>query len=91
MTVTKKQHEEFGELVKPLMEWLNNHFHPHITIIITQTNAEVLEGLCSVHATPDYPEFPDSSECEHYWSEEFQHPVSGFHIRKCIKCGKGNY
>lgn len=36
--------EQFAALAKPLMKWLNENCHPHTTIIIEQTSAEVLEG-----------------------------------------------
>lgn len=36
--------KQFEELAKPLMKWLNENCHPHTTIIIEQTSAEVLEG-----------------------------------------------
>lgn len=36
--------EEFKRVTKPVMEWLANNHHPHHTVIITPTNAELLEG-----------------------------------------------
>lgn len=37
--------EAFTVVVKPLMEWMNNNgLHPHHTIVVTQTSAEILEG-----------------------------------------------
>lgn len=36
--------KEFHDLAKPLIEWLNKNFHPHVTVVITPTTAEVLEG-----------------------------------------------
>jgi len=35
--------EEFNKLAKPLIDFINKYYHPHTTIIITPTNAEVLE------------------------------------------------
>lgn len=36
--------EELQGLVKPLMKWLAENKNPHTSIIITSTDAEVLEG-----------------------------------------------
>ena len=43
-----KMHNEFEDLVKPLMQWLNDNHHPHVSVIVTGQNAELVEGLCSV-------------------------------------------
>ena len=45
---------EFETLARPLIKWLNDHCHPHHTIIITPTNAELLEGVCSTGEITDY-------------------------------------
>lgn len=36
--------EEFERLAKPLIEFLNNNYHPHVSIIITTDSAEILSG-----------------------------------------------
>ena len=43
-----KKPTEFEALARPLIEWLNDNYHPHVTAIITPTNAEVLEGNSEV-------------------------------------------
>lgn len=35
---------EFEKLAKPLIKYLNDHFHPHVKIIIDGTSAEIVEG-----------------------------------------------
>lgn len=40
----EKQCQEFEAKAKDLMNWLCEHGHPHMTIIITPTSAELLEG-----------------------------------------------
>lgn len=35
---------EFEKLAKPLIKWLNDNGNPHMSIIITPTNAELLSG-----------------------------------------------
>lgn len=34
----------FEEVVKPVIAWMNANCHPHTTIIVTNTHAEVLAG-----------------------------------------------
>jgi len=37
----------FEEVVAPLMKYLADHYHPHVTVIVTSTTAEMVEGLKS--------------------------------------------
>ena len=39
----------FSMAVSPLIEYLNNNHHPHTSIIVTTTHAEVLEGKICVN------------------------------------------
>jgi len=48
MVLTKEQIEQLEEVVKPVMEWLSNNCHPHTTVIIDVTNAELVEGIATV-------------------------------------------
>lgn len=48
ISVNQQRQQAFEKAVKPLIEWLNEHGHPHMTLIVTQTHAELLEGVCSV-------------------------------------------
>lgn len=41
------QNKEFTELVKPLIKFLCDNYHPHVTIIVTPTGAELMEWLKS--------------------------------------------
>jgi ABC-type phosphate/phosphonate transport system substrate-binding protein len=51
MVLTDEQKEEqrvkFEEAAKPLMKFLSDNFNPHVMIIVTSTNAEIVEGLAS--------------------------------------------
>lgn len=38
---------EFKKLTDSAIEFLNKKAHPHCTVIITNTHAELLEGICS--------------------------------------------
>lgn len=49
-------HAAFAKAAEPLIQFLNNHpdrLHPHHTVIVTQTSAELLEGAVS-HKTTKY-------------------------------------
>jgi hypothetical protein len=48
MTLTKEQIESFKQAAQPLMEWLEQNCHPHVTAIVDSHHAEVLEGLAMV-------------------------------------------
>lgn len=48
MTITDAQKAEFQELTKPLIQWLNENCHPHVSVIVDQTSAELSEGICAV-------------------------------------------
>lgn len=50
-----KHREEFERLTNPVIKWLNDHWHPHVHIIIDQTSAEVSEGLLA-HKTEEFLE-----------------------------------
>ncbi len=36
--------EEFKKAVRPLIKFLNDHYHPHATAIVNTMGAEVLSG-----------------------------------------------
>lgn len=50
---TEEQREEFKKLTEPVMKWLCDNFHPHVTVIIEPSRAELLEGQCA-HVTDKY-------------------------------------
>lgn len=41
----------FEDAVKPAIKWLNENMHPHATIIITPTGAELVEGIKAFNTT----------------------------------------
>ena len=43
-----KQREEFEKACKPLIKFLNDNCHPHITVVVDCIRAELSEGVCSV-------------------------------------------
>jgi len=51
--MTEQQRTEFEAITRPVIEWLNKNCHPHVTVVVTTTHAELLEGLCAF-TTTDY-------------------------------------
>ena len=53
MVFTEKQRKEFKEVVKPLMKFMNDNCHPHVTTVVNNTRAELSEGI-TVFVTKEY-------------------------------------
>ena len=45
---TKDIMKDFEALAKPLVKWLNENFHPHVTVQIDCTRASLMEGMVGV-------------------------------------------
>ena len=43
----------FEALTRPIIKWMNANTHPHVTVVITPTSAELLEGMAAF-TTDDY-------------------------------------
>ena len=54
MIFTKEQQAEFEALTRPLLKFLNDNCHPHVSVVVTTTTAELLEGVCSIGEVFDY-------------------------------------
>lgn len=54
MILNKQQRAEFDTLCRPLLKFLCENCHPHVSVIVTSTNAELLEGCCSTGVIMDY-------------------------------------
>lgn len=48
-----KEINGFETMVRPLIRYLARNFHPHTTIIITSTGAELVEGIKALN-TDEY-------------------------------------
>lgn len=46
--MTNEKLAEFESVVRPVIKWLNENFHPHCKILITPIDAEILEGAVMV-------------------------------------------
>ncbi len=53
MSTQEQKQAEFEEAVRPLIKWLAQSVHPHHTVVVTSTHAELLEGQVVV-ATEEY-------------------------------------
>ena len=53
LKLNEKQRKEFEEVTRPVIKFLNDNCHPHVTVIISPTHAELTEGVCSF-PTEDY-------------------------------------
>ena len=45
MNLTPEKEAAFIQASKPLMKYLAENCHPHATVIVSSTNAELLEGI----------------------------------------------
>lgn len=48
MTFNDEQRKQFEEACKPLIKFLCENCHPHVSAIVEPTGAELLEGVCSM-------------------------------------------
>ena len=46
MTLTPDQIKAFEKASEELVKWLCENCHPHVTVIVDGSGAELLEGLC---------------------------------------------
>lgn len=52
--LSEQDRDEFLALSRQLIKWLCDNCHPHVKIIITPTNAELLEGLVGSGEITEY-------------------------------------
>ncbi len=45
MIFTEQQRKEFEEVVRPLIKFMNDNCHPHVTTVVTNARAELSEGI----------------------------------------------
>jgi hypothetical protein len=53
MLTKEERLKEFEAITRPVMEWLNNNMHPHATVLVDTTRAELVEGVCA-YSCMDY-------------------------------------
>jgi hypothetical protein len=52
--MTAEQNESFKQAALPLIKWLCENVHPHHTVIVTPTDAQLLEGTLGTGQIFDY-------------------------------------
>lgn len=60
--MNEENRKKFEKLARPLIQFLNEHGHPHMHAMITTDSAEVSEGICAF-STDDYIELTSSPDC----------------------------
>jgi len=53
MILNKQQRKEFEKAARPLMVFLGDTCHPHVTVIVDCVSAELVEGVV-MFRTEDY-------------------------------------
>ncbi|WP_368890394.1 hypothetical protein [Morganella morganii] len=51
--MNQKHESEFEKVVKPLMKYLSENYHPHVKVIVDSSSAEVVEVHSSI-STNDF-------------------------------------
>jgi len=46
MIIDKAKQEEFEKAAEPLIKFLCDNFHPHVTVIVDCDSAQLSEGIC---------------------------------------------
>jgi len=45
--MTAEQRKQFEVLARPLIKFLNDEGHPHMSAVISTSHAEIVEGVCA--------------------------------------------
>lgn len=54
LNLSKTNRTEFEKISRAMMKFLNETCHPYVSVIITPTDAELLEGVCGTGQILDY-------------------------------------
>lgn len=49
MKISEEKRKEFEEIAKPLIKWLNDNCHPHCSVLVDSTSAELVEGVACIN------------------------------------------
>jgi hypothetical protein len=52
--IEKTKTDSFENVVRPVLRYLCENHHPHVTVIITPTTAELVEGIKTIGQVLDY-------------------------------------
>ena len=45
---------DLKQAAEPLLKYLNENYHPHVTVIVTPTSIHLMEGLIAIPKIFDY-------------------------------------
>ncbi len=48
MLLKEENRKEFERVAKPLIQWLNENCHPHVTVMVDCGSAQLFEGVCNI-------------------------------------------
>ena len=48
--MNEEQRKQFEEACKPLMKFICENCHPHVTVIVEPTRVELVEGVCAFNS-----------------------------------------
>lgn len=48
MILNEEEREYFREAARPLIKFLNDNCHPHVSVIVDCRSAELFEGICHI-------------------------------------------
>jgi len=48
MTLTRQQQDELLAAARPLIQWINEHCHPHVTVTVDCDSATLAEDVAKV-------------------------------------------
>lgn len=52
--MSKDKLAELQEAATPLLKYLNENYHPHVTVIVTPTSIELMEGIMAIPKILDH-------------------------------------
>ena len=53
MILNEEERKEFEQAVRPLMKWLSNNCHPHVSVVVDYAGAKLKEDV-RTFVTEDY-------------------------------------
>jgi hypothetical protein len=56
VSIVEDDAKRLEELTRPLIQWLNETYHPHVAVIVTPVGVELFESYCSVPITDYVPD-----------------------------------
>lgn len=48
MIIDQEKQKEFEKAAEPLIKFLCENFHPHVSVVVDCCSAELSEGICSI-------------------------------------------